>query len=52
MSTQTDQAVKTCRININTAARNIREMALNDDESTYDSYEEKVKELLRIKIHR
>ena len=32
-----DQAVKTCRININTAARNIREMALNDDESTYDS---------------
>ena len=41
-----DQAVKTCRININTAARNIREMALNDDESTYDSYEEKVKELL------
>ena len=48
MSTQTDQAVKTCRININTAARNIREMALNDDESTYDSYEEKVKELLRI----
>ena len=37
-----DQAVKTCRININTAARNIREMALNDDESTYDSYEEKV----------
>lgn len=36
-----DQAVKTCRININTAARNIREMALNDDESTYDSYEEK-----------
>ena len=41
-----DQAVKTCRININTAARNIREMALNDDESTYDSYEEKVNELL------
>ena len=42
-----DQAVKICRININTAARNIREMALNDDESTYDSYEEgKVKELL------
>ena len=41
-----DQAVKTCRININAAARNIREMALNDDESTYDGYEEKVKELL------
>lgn len=43
-----DLAVKTCRININAAARNIREMALNDDESTYDSYEEKVKELLGI----
>ena len=43
-----DQAVKTCRINMNAAARNIREMALNDDESTYDSYEEKVKELLGI----
>ena len=45
-----DQAVKTCRININTAARNVREMALNDDESTYDSYEEKVKELLGIDV--
>lgn len=43
-----DQAVKTCSININAAARNIREMALNDDESTYDSYEEKVEELLGI----
>ncbi len=43
-----DLAVKTCRININASARNIREMALNDDESTYDSYEEKVKELLGI----
>lgn len=43
-----DQAVKTCRININAAARNIREMALNDDESTYDSYVEKVEELLGI----
>ena len=43
-----DQAVKTCRININASARNIREMALNDDESTYDSYEEKVEELLGI----
>ena len=43
-----DKAVKTCRININASARNIREMALNDDESTYDSYEEKVEELLGI----
>ena len=43
-----DQAVKTCRIYINAAARNIREMALNDDKSTYDGYEEKVEELLGI----
>lgn len=26
-----DQAVKTCRINVNAAARNVREMALNPD---------------------
>lgn len=37
-----DTAVKTCRININIAARNIREMALNPDSSTYQSYEETV----------
>ena len=30
-----DQAVKTCRINVNAAARNVREMALNPDKSTY-----------------
>lgn len=39
-------AVKTCRININIAARNIREMALNDDESSYESYRVKVEECL------
>lgn len=44
--TVADQSVKICRINVNTAARNIREMALNDDASTYDSYEETVKRLL------
>ena len=44
--TVADQSVKKCRINVNTAARNIREMALNDDASTYDSYEETVKRLL------
>ena len=44
--TVADQSVKTCRINVNAAARNIREMALNDDASTYDSYEETVKRLL------
>ena len=44
--TVADQSVKICRINVNSAARNIREMALNDDASTYDSYEETVKRLL------
>lgn len=34
-----DQAVKICRINVNAAARNIREMALNNDASAYDGYE-------------
>lgn len=38
-----DQAVKICRINVNTSARNIREMALNNDTSAYDSYEQNVK---------
>lgn len=41
-----DQAVKICRINVNTSARNIREMALNNDTSAYDSYEQNVKKLL------
>ena len=41
-----DQAVKMCRVNVNAAARNIREMALNNDKSSYDSYEQTVKKLL------
>ena len=41
-----DQAVKICRINVNAAARNIREMALNDDASSYDDYEQTVERLL------
>ena len=44
--TVADQAVKTCRINVNAAARNIREMALNNDVSSYDNYEQTVKGLL------
>lgn len=44
--TVADQAVKTCRINVNSAARNIREMALNNDASSYDDYEQTVKKLL------
>lgn len=41
-----DQAVKICRINVNAAARNIREVALNEDTSSYDNYEQTVKRLL------
>ncbi len=41
-----DQAVKICRINVNAAARNIREMALNNDASSYDNYEQTVERLL------
>lgn len=41
-----DRAVKICRINVNAAARNIREMALNEDTSSYDNYEQTVKRLL------
>lgn len=41
-----DQAVKICRINVNAAARNIRELALNEDTSSYDNYEQTVKRLL------
>lgn len=38
-SQRADTAVKICRIDINIAARNIREMALTDDKSMYDTYE-------------
>ena len=41
-----DQAVKMCRVNVNSAARNIREMALNNDTSSYNDYELTVKKLL------
>ena len=44
--TVADQAVKICRINVNAAARNIREMALNNDTSSYDNYEQTVKKML------
>ena len=42
----TDIAVKMCRVNVNAAARNIREMALNNDTSSYNDYELTVKKLL------
>lgn len=43
---QADTAVKVCRIDVNIAARNIREMALNDDPGTYSSYRATVEEKL------
>lgn len=44
--TVANQAVKNCRKNVNAAARNIREMALDNDASAYDGYEQTVKKLL------
>ena len=41
-SNRADTAVKICRIDVNIAARTIREMALNDDTSAYPEYKEKV----------
>lgn len=41
-----DTAVKICRIDTTAAAKTIREMALTDDTSDYDSYEQNVVELL------
>ncbi len=39
-----DTAVKICRIDLNIAARSIREMVLNDDTSTYSGYRSDVEE--------
>lgn len=41
-----DTAVKICRIDINIAARSVREMALNEDESAYAGYQTEVEERL------
>ncbi|MGN0291935.1 MAG: methyl-accepting chemotaxis protein [Lachnospiraceae bacterium] len=41
-----DSAVKMCRIDINIAARNVREMALNDDKDSYADYEKTINEKL------
>ena len=41
-----DIAVKMCRVDVNAAARNVREMALNDDISSYDGYEKTIANLL------
>ena len=42
-----DTAVQMCRLNVNIAARNIREMALNDDKSSYDTYKKNVDDALK-----
>lgn len=42
-----DTAIKICRLDINIAARNIREMALNEDTSSYPEYKQKVEETLQ-----
>ncbi len=39
-----ETAVKDCRINMNIAARNIREMALNLDQNTYEGYRANVEQ--------
>ena len=41
-----DRAVKTCIIDVNSAARSIREMALNTDKSSYNTYESDVEDIL------
>ena len=41
-----DRAVKICIIDVNSAARSIREMALNTDKSSYNTYESDVKDIL------
>ena len=43
---RSDQAVSYCRIYINIAARNIREMILNTDTSSYQKYVDKVDETM------
>ena len=41
-----NRAVKICIIDVNSAARSIREMALNTDKSSYNTYESDVKDIL------
>ena len=41
-----DTAVKICRLDVNSAARSIREMVLNSDTATYSGYEQEVKDKL------
>lgn len=41
-----DSAVKICQMDVNSAARSIREMALNPDKSTYPAYHQTVEDTL------
>lgn len=41
---QADTAVKICRIDVNIAARNVREMVINDDAGSYSTYRAAVDE--------
>lgn len=41
-----DSAVKVCQMDVNSAARSIREMALNPDKSTYTTYRQTVEDTL------
>ena len=43
---QANNSVKNCRVEVNIAARVLREMALNKDESTYQDYQERIQECL------
>lgn len=45
-SQKADTAVKECKIDVNLAARSIREMALQEDNSTYNNYREIVEKKL------
>lgn len=39
-----DRSVKSCRLDVNIAARNIREMAVSDDPGKYESYKMQIQE--------
>jgi methyl-accepting chemotaxis protein len=41
-----NEAIKMCRIDANIAARSLREMALNEDSSTYADYKQKIEDNL------
>lgn len=46
-SQKADTATKNCRINVNIVARDLREMALNEDKSAYSNYKANIQEKLK-----